>query len=198
MINISYQLKLKGWFKSHPDMCRCHTGTTRHSCLKSDIRTNVFHVFHVTQKLYFTNVRPSVSFTQFIHRYYLTLPRSRQMKLGANPSCHFYHDNTIGIFFYLVWQWQEVNRFWENVSSIMSNIIWRAIHHWGCPLLFNDPSSLELSANDRHLLVAGHQKPPHTPSVREGLCLGSWSFYQLSLITIYYAGHLNPVRTYQL
>ncbi len=56
---------------------------------------------------------------KFIHRSYLTPCRLQQMKLRANPFCDFCSDNTIGTFLHMVWQCPEVNRFWENVSSII-------------------------------------------------------------------------------
>lgn len=116
---------------------------------------------------------------KLIHRFYLTPRRLQQMKLRDNPYCDFCPDNTIGTFLHLVWQCPEGNRFWENVSNIMSSIIERAIPHSQCLLLLNDTSFLELTTNDRRHLLAGltaakrmvacRWKPPHALSVREWL-----------------------------
>ena len=101
------------------------------------------------------------------------------MKLRANPYCDFRSDNTIGTFYHMVWQCPEVNRFCENVSSVMSDIMGRDVPHSKHLLLLNDTSSLELTINDKSFLLAGltaakrmvacSWKPPHALLVREWL-----------------------------
>ena len=66
---------------------------------------------------------------KFTHKYYLIPQRLQQMKLRDNPYCDFCPDNTIATFYHMVWQCPEVNRFWHNVSSIMSSIIEGASPH---------------------------------------------------------------------
>ena len=114
---------------------------------------------------------------KFIHRSYLMPQRLLHMKLRTNPYCDFCPDNTIGTFFHMIWQCPEVNRFWKNISSTLSDIIGRAIPHSEHLLLLNDTSSLQLNITDRRLLLAGltaakkivvcRWKSPHTLSVRE-------------------------------
>jgi len=109
---------------------------------------------------------------RLIHRFYLTPRRLQQMKLRDNPFCDFCSDNTIATYYHMVWQCPEVNSFWHSISSILSSILKRPIPLSPCLFLLNDTSSLNLTINNRRLLLAGltaakkmivcRWKPPHT------------------------------------
>ena len=66
---------------------------------------------------------------QCTHRSYSTPRRLQQIKLRDNPYWDFCPDITIATFYHMVWQCPEINKFWHNVSSIMSSIIEGAIPH---------------------------------------------------------------------
>ena len=116
---------------------------------------------------------------KFVHRFYFTPRRLYQMKLKSNPFCDFCSGNTVGTFFHLVWQCPEVNRLWENISSILSVVVERTIPCSPSLLLLHDISSLKLTTNNSRLLFAGltaakrmiacRWKPPHVTSIKEWL-----------------------------
>lgn len=116
---------------------------------------------------------------KFVHQSYFTPQRLYQMKLKNNPLCDFCPGNTAGTFFHLVWQCPEVNRLWENISSILSVVMDRTVPCSTSLLLLHDISSLKLTINNSRLLLAGLTaakrmiaccwKPPHTLSIKEWL-----------------------------
>lgn len=77
------------------------------------------------------------------------------MKLKDNPYCEHCTDNTIGTFLHMVWKCPEVNSFWQNVATTLSNILGRVIPHTPRLLLLNDTSNINLTVNDHRVLLAG-------------------------------------------
>jgi len=125
------------------------------------------------------NLNHQMTHYNFTHRSYFTPQRLYQMKFRDDPYCGFCSSNKMGTDIHMVWQFPEVDRFWLNISSILSNLLARAVPHSQHLLLLNDTSSLDLTVNEKRLLLAGltavkkiiacRWKSPHMLSMGEWL-----------------------------